>query len=245
MEAELACRPLGQGRVQDVLVHRLALLGLVLVGLAQRLDVDRGAVQRGRDGLRQEGAVVVGVVPGEAALVHGVLPQARHELDRFDVSLVLITDRLAVGIDLLAAPRPHVRIGEARRVAEGVAQRLAERPALGLQLLADLAIALPGVGELGRADLVEPRLAIGDHAADHRPRHAHEHLAVAADRAGVGEQAAFALADFLGELAHVDDAVGVEIGLVVERHDQVGAGAGLDRRPSCAAAGRCRSPSRG
>ena len=145
------------------------------------------------------------------------------------VALELMHDGLAVGLDLLAAPRPHVRIGEARRVAEGVAERLAERTALGLQLLGDLAIGLPGVGELGCADLVEPRLAIGDHAADHGPRHAHVHaLAVRADGLGVLVDAALALADFLGQRAHVDDAVGVEMGVAVERHDDVGTGARLD-----------------
>ena len=77
VHAELARRALGQRRVQDVGLELRALLGLVLVGLAQRLDVDRGAVQRRRDGLRQEGAVVVGVVPGEAALVVRVLPERR------------------------------------------------------------------------------------------------------------------------------------------------------------------------
>src|SRR4030095_15512781 len=163
------------------------------------------------------------------ALVHAVLPQAGHELDRFDRLLGVDDDGLAVGLDFLAAPRPHVRIGEARRVTKGVAERLAERTALGLQLLGDLAIALPGVGELGRADLVEPRLAIGDHAADHGPRHAHVHaLAVGADRLGILVDAALALADFLGQRAHVDDAVGVEMGVAVERHDDVGTGARLD-----------------
>ena len=197
-------------------------------GLRSDLDVDRGAVQRRRDGLRQERTVVVGVVPGKAALVHAVLPQAGHELDQFDRLLGVDDHGLAVGLDFLAAPRPQVGIGEARRVAERVAERLAERPALGLQLLGDLAIGLPGVGELGGADFVEPRLAVGDHAADHRPRHAHEDLAVAADGFGIRKQPALALGDFVGERAHVDDAVGIEMGVAVERHDQVGTGARLD-----------------
>ncbi len=199
-------------------------------GLRSDFDIDRSAVQGRRDGLRQERAVVVGVVPRQAALVAGILPEAGHELDRFDRLLGVDHDRLAVSIDLLAAPRPHVRIGEAGRVAERMAERLADRPALGLQLLAGVAVGLPGLGELGDTDLLEPRLAVGDHAADHRPRHAHEHLAVTADRAGILEETALALADFLGDVAEVDHAVGVEIGLVVERHDQVGTAARLDRR---------------
>jgi len=35
-------------------------------------------------------------------------------------------------------------------------------------------------------------------------------------------------ADFLGQAAHVDDAVGVEMGVAVERHDHVRTGARLD-----------------
>ena len=50
--------------MQDVLPHRRALLGQIHVGFAFGFDVDRGAVVGGADGTRQEGAVVVGVVPG-------------------------------------------------------------------------------------------------------------------------------------------------------------------------------------
>ena len=41
MHAELAGRPLGQRCMLDVGLQLRALVGLVLVGLAQRLDVDR------------------------------------------------------------------------------------------------------------------------------------------------------------------------------------------------------------
>src|SRR2546427_4170510 len=66
----------------DVALHLRALLGLVLVGLAQRLDVDRRAVQGRRDRAGEKRAVVVGVVPRQAAFVERVLPEALHELDR-------------------------------------------------------------------------------------------------------------------------------------------------------------------
>src|SRR5258706_4047627 len=92
------------GRVPDVVLERRALLGLVLLGLAQRLDVDRRGIAGRRDGARQEGAVVVAVVPGEAALVVRVLPEAGHELDRVDGRLAVERD-LAVTPDLRAAPR--------------------------------------------------------------------------------------------------------------------------------------------
>src|SRR5437879_3762634 len=98
-----------------------------------------------------------------------VLPEPGHELDRLD-GLLAVEDHLAVGLDLLTAPRPKVRIGESRSVAEGVAECLAERPALGFELLADRAILLPRVGELRRTNLLEPRFAIGNHGADDGPR---------------------------------------------------------------------------
>src|SRR6185369_6228687 len=114
-----------------------ALLGDVLVGVTKRLDVDRGAVERRADRLRQERAVVVGVVPGKAALVMGFLPEGGHELDRLEC-LLAVDDDLAFFVDLLAAPGPHIWVGERRRVAEGVAERLPNRVALRLQRLADL-----------------------------------------------------------------------------------------------------------
>jgi hypothetical protein len=91
--------------VQDVGLELLALLGLVLVGLAQRLDVDRGAVQRRADGPREEGAVVVRVVPGEPALVVSVLPEGDHVLDRFD-RLLGVEHHFALLVDFLATEGP-------------------------------------------------------------------------------------------------------------------------------------------
>ncbi len=170
VHGELAGRALGQSRVQDVGLQLRILLGDVLVGIAQRLDVDRGAVERRGNGLREERAVVVGVVPGKAALVMRVLPETGHELDRLD-GLLAVDDHLAVRFDFLAAPGPHVGVGERRRVAEGVTERLADRTALRFQLLGDLAVLLPGVRERGCARLFEPRFPVGDHGADDRPRH--------------------------------------------------------------------------
>src|SRR5262249_22149741 len=103
-----------------------------------------------------EGAIVVGVVPGQAALVVRFLPEFAHELDGGDGLLAVDDDRLAIGLDLLAAPGPQIGIGKSWGIAEGVAQGLADRPALGVELLADLAIGLPGVGERGYSDLLQP-----------------------------------------------------------------------------------------
>src|SRR5438067_13387857 len=103
MEAELALRAARQRRVADVVLHRRALLGLVLVGLAQRLDVNRRAVQRGGDRARKERAVVVRVVPGEAALVERVLPERLHELHGLE-RLLGVERNLALLVDFLPAP---------------------------------------------------------------------------------------------------------------------------------------------
>ena len=61
--------------------------------------------------------------------------------------LLRVEHDLALGVDLLAAEGPQQRIGEGRRVAEGVAERLADRALCRLQLLADLVVLLPGLRE--------------------------------------------------------------------------------------------------
>src|SRR5579883_731347 len=157
-QVELAARTLGQRRVKDVVLHRRALFGEVGLRLLLGLDIDRGAVVGQADRSRQEGAVVRRIVPGEAAGVAGVVPERHRAPDRFERLLGVQHDGLAVGLDLLAAPRPQPGIPEARRVAERVAERLADRPALGLQLLAGVLQLVPGVGE----DVVEAALLLAD-----------------------------------------------------------------------------------
>ena len=68
---------------------------------------------------------------------------------------------LALVVDLGDAERPQERIDERRRVAERLAERLADRDALGLQLLAGLAVGVPGLREFVGADFGEQRLALG------------------------------------------------------------------------------------
>jgi len=53
--------------------------------------------------LREERAVVVGVVPGEPALVVRVLPETGHEFHGLD-GLLAVDDHLAAFVDFLAAP---------------------------------------------------------------------------------------------------------------------------------------------
>src|SRR5260370_11194956 len=163
VEGELPGRSLREQRlVLDVLVEGLALVVLQLVLLPLGHDVDRCAIECGADLACMEGAVVVGVVPGEPAFIAGVLPECLHELHRFDRALAVDHDLLAACVHLGAAEVPEQRIGEGRRVAEAVAQGLADRLALGLELLAPFPPLVPRLREL-----LDPHLAVPGPA----PRH--------------------------------------------------------------------------
>src|SRR5882762_483427 len=149
VQGELPGRPLREQRlVLDVLVEGLALLVLELVLLPLGHDVDGGAIEGRRDVARMEGAIVVGIIPGETALVAGVLPESLHELHGLDGALAVDHDLLAARVHLSAAEIPEERIGEGWRVTEAVAERLAHRLALGLELLSHLAPLVPRLREL-------------------------------------------------------------------------------------------------
>src|SRR5262249_37784949 len=157
VERELPGRPLGhERRVLDVLEQRLALVVLDLVPLPFGNDVDRRTVEGRPDLPRMKRAVVVGVVPGQPALVAGVLPDGLKELPGLDRALAVEDALLAALVDLGTAEVPQKRVGERRGIAEAVAERLSDRLALGLELFADLAVLVPRLGEFLRADLVEP-----------------------------------------------------------------------------------------
>src|SRR5205085_3950751 len=102
MQRRRAAGPLRVRRVQDVILQRRALLGLVLLRLAQRLDIDRGRVAGRADGAAEKGAIVVAVIPRKSAVVVGVLPEPGHELDRLQGLLAVKRDGLAVRLELLA-----------------------------------------------------------------------------------------------------------------------------------------------
>src|SRR5215472_439769 len=143
--------------MKDIVLHWGSLLGLVAVWFSLGLQVDRRAVVGGANRACQEGAVVVRVVPGKPALVHRLLPQRHSELDRFERLLAVEHDRFAVGLDLLAAPRPQVRIPPSGRVAEGVPRSLAIGSARFFQLLARGTKLIPRGWELTvKPDLGQP-----------------------------------------------------------------------------------------
>src|SRR5215470_15493939 len=101
-------------------------------------------------------AVVTGVVPGEPTLVAGVLPKTNRELDRFDGFPAVQDHRLAVGLDLLAAPRPQIRVPPGRRIAERVSSSLADGAALRLEFPTGVEQRVPGFREGIVPNLVEP-----------------------------------------------------------------------------------------
>src|SRR2546426_3264845 len=124
-----------------------------LLLLALRHDVDRRTVERRRDLAGVERAVVVRVVPREAALVAALLPEGLHELHRLDRALAVEDHFLAGLVGLGAAEAPQHRIAEGRGVAERVAEGLAVRLALLLELGEQLPRLVPGLRVL-----VGPRL---------------------------------------------------------------------------------------
>src|SRR5438128_1112572 len=136
--------------------------------------------------------------------------------------------RLARGLpeDLedLVGLAPHLAILTGLGRAEGLAHRLA----LGLELLAHLAPLVPGLGELLDADLCVPGPPVGDGVSARAVRDGQPAIA---DLRGAGEHvvvAALRLADGLGHVRDVHEAVGIEMRPVPEHLDDVGAAAGLD-----------------
>src|SRR5215470_2629297 len=109
-----------------------------------------------------------------------------------------------------------------------MADRLANGMPLCLQFLSCFVIGFPGLREFREPDLVEPRLAIGVHRANNGPGHRVEFLPVARDSAGVGIETSFVARYFLGDVTHVDNALGVEGRLIVENHNEVGTTSGLN-----------------
>ena len=198
--------------------------------LLSRGHVDRRRIARQRDLRRQEGAIVRGVVPGEAALVEDFLPEDVVELHRLDGVLTVEHDGLAVLGDLHPAPHPHERITPVVRIVDRVAERLPERLALRLHRAPDLAELAPRLRIL-EARLLEPVLTIGHGPRDDELRHRHP-APVRRDGVGLGVvvPAALRAPDLLGHVGDVHQRALVEERVVVGDDDDVRAAAALDRR---------------
>src|SRR5262249_36165228 len=112
-----------------------------------------------------------------------------------------------------------------------MAERLAERPSLGLEFLAGLAIGLPGLGELAAriADLLQPGFPIRDLQPDDAPRNGNPFLAVVGHDFRRIVESALRLAELLREVAHVDETLPIELRPVVEQVYYVRTGSRLDR----------------
>ena len=167
------------------------------------------------------------VLDGENA---GVFPKTNRELDRFDGFPAVQDDRLAVGLDLLPAPRPQIRVPPARRIAERVSSGLADGAALGLEFLAGVEQRVPGFREGIVPNLVEPRFAIGDQRASDGPRHADPFVADSGDELGNVVIAALGLADLLGHITDIGETFGVELRPVSGQHGDVSSASRLDSR---------------
>src|SRR5262249_32999386 len=211
----------------DVLEQRLALVVLGLVLMALRDAVDRCAVQRSADLAGEERAVVVRVVPRQPALVARVLPEGLDELDRLEGALRVDRDLLARLVDLGAAEVPQERIAEGRRIAEAVPERLSDWLALGLELLAGLAILVPRLRKLLEANFVEPRSPVGDRVSNDAVGHGEPLAADLGARVEHVIEAGLTLTDRLGDVRDVDESVGVELRPVPQHLDDVGAAARL------------------
>ncbi len=113
-----------------------------------------------------------------------------------------------------------------------MSERLTKGMAVGFQFLAGFPPFLPSLRVLAAsiADLLPPRGSVDDLQTDNGPGHRDPFMAVIGDGPRGFVKAALRLADFLRDVADVDDAVGIELRPVVERHDDVRTSAGLDSR---------------
>src|SRR5215472_3994319 len=217
----------GQPRVLDVPHHRLTAIVLDLVLPALGRDVDRRPVQGGADLSAEKGSIVVRVVPGEAPLVAGLLPEGLHELDGLDGALA-VESRLAALVCLGAPEVPQQRIRPRGGVAEGMPQRLPVRVALLLELRANLSQLVVALGESGHADLVEPRFPVRDQSRHDAVGQRHELAAHLHVRLGLRVERALLLDLPLRQIADVEEPVRVEVRPVVEHVHDVGPRARLN-----------------
>src|SRR5205814_7564951 len=120
-----------------------------------------------------------------------------------DGALAVDDDLLARLVDLGAAEVPQERIRERGRIAEAVSERLPDWLALGLELLANLAILVPRLGEFLGPDLLEQRAPIGDGVGADPVWHRQPPATDLRARAEHIVEAPLALADGFGDVGHI------------------------------------------
>ena len=170
----------------------------------------------------EERLVVVRVEPRQRARDERLVELLRV-LERGD-RLRAVDDDVVLGVDELAAVRPHEPVRPVR-VAGGVAEREAGRRALGLQRLAQLEEA----GDVLR-DRVEARgLDLALAVDDALPGGAHHDrdplLVVHAVRLGRVVPAAVLVAEVVGEVGDVDQLVRILVRVLHRADDDVGTAA--------------------
>src|SRR5262249_23109192 len=192
---------------------RRAFLGEICFRFLFGFEIDRGAVIGRADSPGEECPVVARIVPGQPAGIITVVPKGDGVLDRVHRLLAIERNRLAVRLDLPAAPRPEKRIPKDHRIAESMAEGLAIRAPLGLELLAHGAVLVPSVGKLtvAVAHLVEPRLPVREQPTADAPRDADPFLAIIGDDLRDLVIAALCVADLLSDVADIDNAAGVKL----------------------------------
>jgi len=190
----------------------------------------RGVVGAG-DLLAEERLVVVDVGPAQHVLEHRLLVELAAEVDGLGRLRRVDDDRLAVPVDLAGTVRPEERVEPAVVVAEAVAELEAERMAILLEQAAGGEQVVPGLGELVDAGFLEPVGAVHLELADVAPR---QRLPLALrddDLEDVLVPAAELLADAVGHVADVHQAVVEQEGLVEAGHGDLGSRLRLgDRR---------------
>ncbi len=112
-----------------------------------------------------------------------------------------------------------------------MAERLTDRPPLGLELLAGFAQRLPRLRELaaGIAHFLEPGFPVGDLQADDAPGHGDPALAVIRHGFRGFVEAALRLAELLGNVGHIRKTFPVELRPIVQRTDDIRTRSRLNR----------------
>ncbi len=161
-------------------------------------------------------------VPGTKRPVH--LLRVLERLDR----LGTVDHDLVVLVDQLAAERPDQPLAPGIAVAGRIAERESGRRALRLQRLAELEEAVGVLREAVESGGLDVAFAVHHAHAGHAQRDADPFLAVRAEiRVADRVPAAVLLAEVGAHVGDVDQLLGIQVGVVVGRQDDVGAGAGV------------------